>query len=144
MPVQIRTDGSIRPPIIIDTALYDRLLSLATTGARRWPEAASLLLREVERASLSTPDAFPRDVVTIGSQVTFQDRISGRQRTITLVFPEDADIEAGRVSVLTPIGAALLGLSKGQSIEWTSGTGQYRNIAITDVVDSRAIMATPA
>jgi regulator of nucleoside diphosphate kinase len=144
MPVQIRTDGSIRPPIIIDTALYDRLLSLATTGAQRWPEAASLLLREVERASLSTPEALPPDVVTIGSEVTFQDRVHGRQRTITLVFPEDADIEAGRVSVLTPIGAALLGLAKGQSIEWTSGTGQYRNIAITDVVDSRAIMATPA
>jgi regulator of nucleoside diphosphate kinase len=144
MPVQIRRDGTIRPPITIDTALYDRLLSLATTGARRWPEAASLLLREVERASLSAPDAFPRDVVTIGSEVTFQDRISGRQRTITLVFPEDADIEAGRVSVLTPIGAALLGLAAGQGIEWTSGTGQHRDIAILDVVASPAVEPVPA
>ena len=53
-------------------------------------------------------------MVNIGSQVSFRDEVTGREQTVSIVLPADADIAAGRVSVLTPIGAALIGLKAGR------------------------------
>jgi regulator of nucleoside diphosphate kinase len=103
-----------RPKLIIDERLYPRLLALAERARAQSPELADRLLEEIERADLRA--VVPDDVVTLGSEVTF--RHGDRIETVQIVAPEEADIEQRRISVLTPVGAALLGLAVGQRIDW--------------------------
>ena len=105
-----------RPKLIIDERAYPRLLALAERARAQAPELASRLIEEIERADLRPASEMPRDVVTLGSEVTF--RQDERTQTVHIVAPEDADIERRRISVLTPVGAALLGLAVGQKISW--------------------------
>lgn len=74
------------------------------------------LLDEIDRATICSRSDIPSDVVTMGSEVTFVDATTGAERSVRLVYPGDADIAAGRISILTPVGAGLIGLSVGQSI----------------------------
>jgi regulator of nucleoside diphosphate kinase len=67
----------------------------------------------------------------MGSTLTYE--ADGQRRRVTLVYPTEADIAAGRISVLTPIGAALLGLAEGQSIDWTARDGRVRRLTIVEV-----------
>ena len=67
------------------------------------------------------------------STVRFVDEAHGQERTVTLVYPHEADIEAGKISVLTPIGAALIGLSTGQTIEFQTPAGGWRSLTVTKV-----------
>ena len=106
------SDG--RPKLIIDERLYPRLLALAERARERLPELADRLLEEIERADLRSD--LPPDVVTLGSEVTY--RHGDRTDTVHIVAPEEADIDRRRISVLTPVGAALLGLRVGQRINW--------------------------
>jgi regulator of nucleoside diphosphate kinase len=103
-----------RPRLIIDERLYPRLLALAENARARVPELAERLLEEIERADLRAE--VPDDVVTLGSEVSF--RHGDRAQTVRIVLPDDADIEQRRISVLTPVGAALLGMAVGQRIAW--------------------------
>jgi len=105
-----------RPRLIIDERAYPRLLALAERARAQVPELADRLLEEIERAELRPSSEMPGDVVTLGSEVTFRD--GERMQTVHIVAPEDADIERKRISVLTPVGAALLGLTVGQKISW--------------------------
>jgi regulator of nucleoside diphosphate kinase len=67
------------------------------------------------------------------SEVTFRDDVSGQTRTVTLVFPDAADVDSGRISILTPIGAALIGLSAGQTIEFQTPAGGWRSLTVIKV-----------
>lgn len=69
----------------------------------------------------------------MGADVTFRDDVTGKTRRVTLVYPHEADIDANKISVLTPIGAALIGLSVSQSIEWQTQTGHWRSLTVLDV-----------
>ena len=69
----------------------------------------------------------------MGATVQFLDEVSGRRRTVELVYPQDADIAADRISVLTPIGAGLIGLSEGQTIAWPDRDGHTRLLRILEV-----------
>jgi regulator of nucleoside diphosphate kinase len=106
--------SATKPRLIIDERLYPRLLALAESARARVPDLANRLLEEIERADLRAE--VPDDVVTLGSEVTF--RHGDRAQTVRIVLPEDADIEQRRISVLTPVGAALLGMAVGQRIAW--------------------------
>jgi regulator of nucleoside diphosphate kinase len=81
---------------------------------------------ELRRASIVAHRDVPADVVTMNSEVTYEDVATGARRTIRVVFPRDADASAGRVSVLAPIAAALLGLRVGQEIDWRVPRGMTR------------------
>jgi regulator of nucleoside diphosphate kinase len=105
-----------RPRLIIDERAYQRLLSLAERARAQVPDLADRLIEEIERAELRASNEMPGDVVTLGSEVTF--RQADRTQTVQIVAPEDADIERRRISVLSPVGAALLGLAVGQKISW--------------------------
>jgi regulator of nucleoside diphosphate kinase len=105
-----------RPRLIIDEHAYPRLMALAERARAQVPELADRLIEEIERADLRPSSEMPHDVVTLGSEVTF--RQGERTQTVQIVAPEEADIERRRISVLTPVGAALLGLSVGQKISW--------------------------
>jgi regulator of nucleoside diphosphate kinase len=74
----------------------------------------------------------PAGVVQMGSTVHFQSD-DGRMRRVELVFPGQADISADRISILTPIGAALIGLTKGQSMPWRTRDGQVRRLTVMSV-----------
>ena len=122
------------PPIAVTTSDFDRLRLLSETSTH----AARFLAREIDRARLIEPEAAGAELVTMGSRVRYRDDVTGQQRTVTLVYPDGADIEAGRLSVLTPIGAALIGLSVGQSIEWETPSGGVRSLTVVGVAGDRA------
>lgn len=112
-----------KPDIIISDADHARLSRLAEGLLGRLPEVAAELLAEVERAKVVAPDALPRNVVAMGSSVEFATD-DGQTRRVTLVYPGQADIAKDQISILTPIGAALIGLSEGQSITWKTRDGR--------------------
>jgi regulator of nucleoside diphosphate kinase len=122
-----------RPSLIIAADQYEQLQALARQAMYRLPDVAHQLLEEVERAEIRRPDQVPPTVVGIGSQVSFRNETSGREQTVRLVFPADANIDARRISVLTPVGAALIGMNEGESIDWESRDGLVRRLTVTRV-----------
>jgi regulator of nucleoside diphosphate kinase len=90
------------------------------------PPTPSALERELERAVLVKPQAAPATLVTMNSQVEVLDLDTQERRCVTLVFPSMAGIDAGRISVLAPLGTALLGRSEGHEIEWVTPRGARR------------------
>lgn len=121
------------PKIHLDKTLVGRLEALAASVMRRSPDVGERLIDEIARAKLVAPDKMRGDVVTIGSEVTYRDLGMGRQHSVTLVYPEDADIDRGRISVLTPVGVALLGLSPGATIFWTTRDDEKRHLEVLAV-----------
>ena len=101
---------------------------------QRNPALADRLLDEISRAKIMTPAKMPGTVVAIGSTVTYRDETTGHEKSVTLVFPENADIERGRVSVMTPIGVALLGLSEGAAFYWDTRDNQRRMLTVIRVI----------
>ena len=121
-----------RPSIIVSAADERRLTDVAITALDQAPEVAEELLSEIERATVVPTHAVPSNVVQMGSTVEFTTE-EGLSWRVTLVFPGQADITAAKVSVLTPIGAALIGLSEGQSITWMTRDGRKRRLTVLAV-----------
>ena len=90
------------------------------------------LARELALAQAVNPKDVPADVVTMNSRVVLQDVESGEHMEYTLVFPEKADIENGRLSVVSPIGTAILGYAKGDILSWQTPGGP-RKLKILDI-----------
>jgi regulator of nucleoside diphosphate kinase len=120
------------PHILISTADEKRLTAIATAAMQSLPEVSATLLSELERADVWPETAMPANVVRIGSIIEFEVD-DGRRLKVQLVLPEDADINAGRISVLTPVGAALIGLSPGQSMEWSGNDGKEHLLTVLSV-----------
>ncbi len=121
------------PPIRIRQADFERLAQLAEAAAATAPATAEFLADEIERATL-VPDTAPLSgIVGMDSEVIFRDDATGLQKQVTLVYPKSADIESGRISVLTPIGAALIGLSPGQSISFATPSGELKSLTVLEV-----------
>ena len=122
-----------RPPLHLLAAESDMVATLALQTEHRQPVVAAMLLEEIERAELHEPETLPDSAVTIGSEADFIDERSRQVRTIELVLPAMANIAEGRISILTPMGAALYGLTAGQSIDWPDLDGNDRRITILRV-----------
>lgn len=120
------------PNIIVSNADYERLTDLATASLERLPEVAEELLAEMDRAKIVRDDSVPANVVRMGSTVTFRSD-DGRELTETLVYPVDEDSDAHKISVMTPVGAALIGLAEGQSISWTARDGRKHELTVVKV-----------
>jgi regulator of nucleoside diphosphate kinase len=96
-----------------------RLLLESARARRRWEELHIMALaEELDDAEVVDPDRVPSDVVTMGSRVRVRDLVSGQQATYTICYPAQAKLEAGRLSVLAPVGTALLGYREGDVVEW--------------------------
>jgi regulator of nucleoside diphosphate kinase len=122
-----------RPPIqMIDTEA-DALAELAMRVQDRSPQVSEMLLTEITRATLHPAKRVPGDVVTMHATVRFIDEASGKDYTYQLAYPHEADISAGRISILTPVGAGLIGLRAGQSILWPDRDGHERELKIIEV-----------
>lgn len=133
MTTTVLQDFTLTPNIVVTTDDHRMLSKLAYAGINEASTVADDLLYELDRASVLPPDQMPLDVVRMGSLVQFR-TTDGDQREVTLVFPADADIERNRISVMTPIGAALIGLSKGQSITWLTRDGRKQVLTVLRVV----------
>lgn len=121
--------------IIVTQQDLDRLRALIDgVVSERNQEAAEALESELANARVVLPEEVPPNVVTMNSQVRFVDEASGVERLVTLVFPKDASAEEGRVSVLAPVGAALIGLRTGDSIDWPMPGGRSKRLRIVEVV----------
>ncbi|HTG63689.1 MAG TPA: nucleoside diphosphate kinase regulator [Sphingomicrobium sp.] len=131
--MDVFSDGQARPPIHLVDVESDLVSDLALRAEHRHPVVAAMLLAEIERAELHSRERLPKGVITLGAEVDFVDEKSRQKRTVRLVLPGEANIALGRISILTPVGAALYGLSAGQSIDWPDLSGQERRIRITAV-----------
>jgi regulator of nucleoside diphosphate kinase len=118
------------PSIIITTDDMRRLNLLANSNMTRFPRVAHFLAREIERANVVPGEVDLPNVVRMGSRVTYRDETTGRVREVTVVYPHEADIDLGRISILTPVGAALIGLSIGQTIEFQTPTRDKRSLTV--------------
>ena len=136
MVKDMMNDLQIRlPAIAISARDVTRLRQLAEAAADKYPATAEFLAREIDRAEIVPADRSMRNVVTMQSEVTFGDDVSGDERTVTLVYPDAADVGAGKISILTPVGAALIGLSAGQTIEFQTPAGGWRSLTVTRVLN---------
>ena len=128
-----KKSGAKMPLIRMIDSEADALTELTLQQQRDSISFYELLLDEIDRATICDRTAIPPDVVTMGSSVTFIDEKSGAERTVRLVYPAEADIAAGRMSILTPVGAGLIGLSVGQSINWPDRGGIEHRLTIVAV-----------
>jgi regulator of nucleoside diphosphate kinase len=123
----------VLPPITVVEEEARRLNALASSSAVLFPRVAHFLAREMERARVVADNSGLRDVVRMGSQVRYCDDKTGEVRDVVLVYPHEADITLKRVSVLTPVGAALIGLSVGQAIEFHTPGHNKRSLTVLGV-----------
>jgi regulator of nucleoside diphosphate kinase len=120
-------------PIVITRPDYERLSNLVGSSQVA-PSVGDYLLDELERARIVEPEDVAATVVTMQSRFIFRDEASGETRAATLVYPDGENIAAGCISIVTPVGAALLGLSEGQSIEFETRTGERRVLTLVRVL----------
>lgn len=104
------------------------LVGVGITFKGKDAEYLRSLERELDRAHVVDAKTIPKDVVTMNSRVRFVDLYTGEERVCTVAFPGDANLEQDKISVLAPIGTALLGYRVGDTIEWRvpSGNKQVR------------------
>jgi regulator of nucleoside diphosphate kinase len=120
-----------RNPIIITQPDLLRLADLLRRCLPTWPYLAALE-RQLRDATVVSPAHVPPDVVTMGSRFAFTDRRTGVSETYRLVYPDEADLDRGRLSVFAPIGTAVLGRRTGQTVWWNVPSG-LRVVRIDDV-----------
>ena len=130
--------GRERPSIHVLAQESDLVASLALTVEDRQPVVSAMLLEEIDRAELHDLNTMPADAVRLSSEIIFMDERTGQVRTVQLVLPVDADIAEGRISILTPIGAALYGLRTGDAIDWPDLDGRERRINLLRVTQPSA------
>lgn len=132
---QLQTQHNVvpAPALILDKAQLASLNGALRLAARNAPEIASRLLEEIDRAEVLSTKDVPETVVTLGSWVTYQDVENGSIRTLQLVLPNVADRAQQKFSIISPIGAALIGLSVGQVMPWTVRDGEQRRLTVLRV-----------
>lgn len=112
-----------------DMSRLERLLSVTQKTKN-----VTDLEEELGRAVTVPSEKIPANVVTMNSKVRFRDEVTSEESEVTLVYPQDANANEGKVSVLAPVGSALLGLSVGEAIEWEMPTGKIRKFKIVSVL----------
>ena len=126
-------ESHAKPVIVLSAQDYKRLSTLAYAASKRVHDLAHELVLEIERARVLTEGEHAPDTVCMNSEVAFRDEKTGKVRDVRLVYPEDADISQRRISVLTPVGTALIGLQKGHSIAWKTPHGEVRQLTVLSV-----------
>ena len=125
--------SGLPPSLRISSRDAARLEALLEAPQWRDHPATGALAAELARAEIVSDDAMPPDVVGMHSRVDCIDDASGERHAIRLVYPHEADIDAGRVSILAPVASALLGLAPGQSIDWAVPGGRTLRLRVLDV-----------
>ncbi|SDA26232.1 GreA/GreB family elongation factor [Nitrosospira sp. Nsp11] len=122
-----------RPQVVLTSQDLDRLEALLETlPANAFP--AKELRAELDRSEIVEPEQIPPSVVTMNSTVRFSIDSSGDDFCLTLVYPKDVDGSGDKISILAPVGSALLGLSTGDEIEWPRPGGGMIKVRIVEIV----------
>lgn len=116
--------------LVISTLDYQQLMQLIEKNDT---PAADILDQEISRAKIVETKKLPANIVAMNSTVTFMDLDSDEEKTIQLVYPQDADVSQLKISVLSPVGSALIGLKIGRTIEWPVPQGKVRHLKVTSV-----------
>ncbi len=116
--------------VIVGRGDRDRIEALLQTAGS---SQDGLLLDELDAASILPDHLVPADVVTMNSLVVYRDLDTGLEANIQLVYPEEADAAGGRISILAPVGAALIGLRVGERIEWPLPNRHRRVLEVVSV-----------
>ena len=124
---------ALRPQLMMSAEDYVRLIALAGVITRRNPLVARLLMEEANRAEVIPAGPVPAGIVAVGSLVEFRDASTGEERRVQVVLPGEADISEGRISILSLVGAGLIGLTEGQSIDWPTQDGRLRRLTVLRV-----------
>lgn len=127
-----------RPRIVIESSEHAYLLDLAESARDTVPRIAEFLIEELSRSFIVPDGACASNVVRMGSKVTYREDSNARVRHVTLMYPHQADIARDRISILTPIGAALIGMSIAQSIEWPTPDGRNDRLTVLAVSNARS------
>ena len=135
--------GDARPAIHLIDRESEALAGLALGIADSQPVLSALLLGEIERAEVHAVNDLPAQTVAMNTLVNFIDEGSGVRRSVHLVYPAEADIAKGRISILTPIGAGLIGLAEGDSIRWPDRDGRERALRVMLVVREGELQMSP-
>ncbi|HEY8386690.1 MAG TPA: nucleoside diphosphate kinase regulator [Porticoccaceae bacterium] len=116
--------------IIVADSDYRKLLALIDNTDS---PAAEALDAELSRAEVVPDHQLPPDAVAMDSTVSFRDLDSGDETTVTLVFPRNADVNSMKISILSPVGSALIGLRVGGQIDWPLPGGRHRRLEVISV-----------
>ena len=127
------SQSGLPPSIVVSTRDMARLEALLDSPALSRHPAAVALAQDLERAQVLPPEEIPEGIVTMHSRVDCEDELHNEKHSLTLVYPHEADFDKGRVSILAPVGSALLGLSVGQTIDWTAPGGRQLRLRVTAV-----------
>ncbi|MFO7641836.1 MAG: nucleoside diphosphate kinase regulator [Candidatus Competibacteraceae bacterium] len=122
------------PKITVSSLDLQRLEALLETVPSSSNPEIEGLKSELLRANIVEPPEMPPTVVTMNSKVRFVVEDTGREFELTLCYPHDLDGQPDKISILAPIGSALLGLAVGQSIEWPLPGGKLAHVLIVDVL----------
>jgi regulator of nucleoside diphosphate kinase len=126
----------IRTEIQLTRRDFSRLDQLtALHGGAESRRVVDFLVGELSRAHIVESDRIAPNIVTMRSEVLFRDEETGRERAVTLVYPREHAGQDSALSVLTPLGAALIGLSEGQTISFETIDGRSRRVAIVKVLN---------
>jgi len=137
--IEVGADG-VPATIIVTDRDKDRLFQVIDLFlVQRYDVLVDFLRRELARATVVASEQVPRHVATMNSRVRYRDNNSGQVFTISLVYPGEEDSLLGRISVLSPTGAALLGLSEGQTIEWVSIDRRRRSLTLAVLFQPEAV-----
>lgn len=112
----------------------ERLSALAASQNGGLAETSRILALELDRARVIESAKIPTNVVTMNTCVTVREEGTGKTRTFTLVYPGDEDISIGNLSVLTPAGTALIGLSEGETLAWIARDGETRELTVVEIL----------
>ncbi|MBR9911070.1 MAG: nucleoside diphosphate kinase regulator [Gammaproteobacteria bacterium] len=123
-----------RPEITISTLDADRLYNLIESLPKNSFAGKAELESELGRANVVTPELVPPTIVTMNSTVKFVIESTKEEFELTLVYPKDVDSSGKKISILAPVGSALLGLSQGDEIEWPKPGGGLLKVKIQEVI----------
>ncbi|MEG1029931.1 MAG: GreA/GreB family elongation factor [Brevundimonas sp.] len=127
------------PAIVLSRADFDALDRLVGDLPGTGP--AGLLQQELDRAEVFDEADMPKDVVGLNRWLHYADDRHPEVRRVQLVLPREADIDAGRVSILSHVGAGLIGLKEGESINWPDPSGETRKLTAVLIEDEDPIQA---
>jgi regulator of nucleoside diphosphate kinase len=125
---------STQPNIVISEVDLERLERLLDSLPANAFPGHQALEAELERAEIRPSKEMPDNVVTMNSEVRFRMSSSNEEFTLRLVYPKDADGSAGKISILAPVGGALLGLAQGDEIEWPGPGGGTVKVRIEEII----------
>jgi regulator of nucleoside diphosphate kinase len=125
--------SSTTAQIIVSSLDLERIEALLDQPARRHFPGAETLRAELARAEIVEPKQMPADVVTMNSIASVVDVDANEEYELTLAYPREADGDSGKVSVLAPVGSAILGVRVGQSIRWPVPGGRLRTFRIAAI-----------